>query len=843
MLQRLRPSPSTAEHLFIGTDRYQYFTVSWDPSRQEIRTEQSYLDQADKILRDSRKGDRCHIDPLRRYLTLEIYDGVITVIPLADATGRGPATKRKSTAKEEPAGILGNPVQVRIEELSGRSSAFVDVDSSSKQKPRLAILWEDNADKPQLKIREMVYFPDGADQAYAEFSTVLEYRGDLSLGASHLIPVAAPCGGFLILDETHITYVDKELKYPITKELEDDSTVWATWEKVDDTRWLLADDYGRLFFLMITIDSGGVVDWRLDLVGHTSKASTLVYLDNGLVYIGSHSGNSQVVKIEESGLRVIQSFDNIAPIIDFAIMDLGRGTDTNSMNEFSSGQARLVTASGAWQDGSIRSVRSGVGLEQLGSLGEIHQIVDMWGLSSAGDQNLHDTLLVTFVDESRVFRFDCEASVEEVDSYLGLELSEPTLLASNISNNRILQVSETKVQVVDIDSGMITSSWQAPDGESITATSCNAERLALVTAGAQVHIFDITNDLTLQISKTFSADSQIASVALPSSSASVCVVAFWQSASVTLLDLQSLESVHSQVLDPEGVSVPRSVLIANLTEISPPTLFIAMADGAVVTFSLNLENKSLTNTTRITLGSDPVMLKILPRGTDSGTATNVSSVFASCEQPCLIYHSEGRIVFSAVNSEKGARVCSFDSQAYRGAVAVATSKELQLALVDPERTTQIQTLRLDETVRCVAYCEQLKMFGMGCIKRTLDQISSAEYLHSSFKIANEVTFEELDTFKLLDDELVECVIAVPVEKKDDSEVEYLFAVGTSWLEKSSDDAEEYIRGRILLFQVKGDKRLRLMAEKKIKGACRALSMCDGKIIAGLVKTVSHYHPQ
>jgi DNA damage-binding protein 1 len=82
MLERIRPAASRTDHLFVGTDRYQYFTCSWNDATKQIKTEQSYVDQADKVLRDSRDMDRCHIDPTSRFLTLELYDGVVTVVPI-----------------------------------------------------------------------------------------------------------------------------------------------------------------------------------------------------------------------------------------------------------------------------------------------------------------------------------------------------------------------------------------------------------------------------------------------------------------------------------------------------------------------------------------------------------------------------------------------------------------------------------------------------------------------------------------------------------------------------------------------------------------------------------------
>lgn len=832
ILEQFRPASSKTDHLFVGTDRYQYFSCSWDPSTRQLQTEQSYVDLADKVLRDSREVDRCHVDPTRRYMTLELYDGVISVLPFVQPSNK--RVKRESSSNAQ-IGTLGEPVQVRIEELLTRSSAFLETDPDSKENPKLAILWEDNSETPQLKLRELKYYP-GGEQATADLETVAELRGDqLDKGVSHLIPVPAPYGGFLVLGDHAIRYVDSDLANVITQPLEENATIWTCWTKIDDKRWLLADEFGKLFFLMIEVSGIDISSWRLDPVGVASKAACLVYLDEGYVFVGSHSGDSQVVHIEEEGVNVVQTFPNIAPILDFTIMDLGRGAEGGQGPEFSSGQARIVAASGTWQDGTIRSVRSGVGLEELGTIGELSHITDLWGLSSTGLSDVHDALLVSFVTETRIFRFDSEAAVEEVDDFHHLDFSQPTLFAANLPDRKLVQVSETGLRLTDLESGMLTLEWKPSGATKVTAACANSVHLLVVEGGQTLHVFHIANNQhTPSISKTFSADSQISSVTVLDSQSNVCIVSFWQTASVAVLDLHSLEILYTQRLGTPGTDIPRSVLVANVLPNAPPTLFAAMADGTVLSYSFDAGKNSLFGMTRILLGTEPVVFKQLPK--ENGSRSTLSNVFASCEQPSLIYSSEGRIIYSAVNAESASRVCSFNSEAYPEAIAIATPKELKLALIGKERTTQLQTLSIGETVRCLTYGPGAKMFAMGCIRRTME--NGAEALLSSVKIADEVSFKELDSIELQERELVECIVSTGSFDTEDESAGFgeMFVVGTSILEEN-EDGEELMKGRILVFEVTREKRLTQVTEIKVKGACRSLAMCDGKIVAGLVKTV------
>ena len=817
ILEPLRRATVQTDHLFVGTDRYQFFTCSWDTEAKQIKTEQNYFDQSDKVLRDSRETDRCHIDPTRRFMTLEIYDGVVTIVPIKQAAVKSNKRQKRNSISPDEVGTLGEPVQVRIEELSTRSSAYLQTETDN---PQLALLWEDNQETPQLKLRELRLQGSG-EQATAELVTVAELRQELDLGVSHLIPVAV--GGFLILGERTISYVDGELKTLDTKQLDDNATIWTCWTEVDDQRFLLADDYGRLFFLMVEIGASDV-SWRLDSVGTASRASCLVYLDEGLVFVGSHSGDSQVVKIVPGAVEVVQTFSNIAPILDFSIMDLGRGAEV--AQDFSSGQARIVTASGAWRDGSIRSVRSGVGMDELGTIAPLSHITDLWSLSSTGDPTTHDTLVVTFVNESKVLRFVDDA-VEEVDQFNHFELSEPTLYASNLPDSRVVQVFETGVRIADLESSMLMLEWRPPDAQAkITAAASNSVHLLVVEGGHTLHVFHtVNNESKPSLSKTFSSDSQISSVTLPEQS-NVCVIAFWQTASVAVFDLHSLETLQTQSLGDARVAIPRSVLLANMLPDASPTLFVAMADGTVITLSFDLARNVLSGMTKILLGTEPVFFKALPR--DSGLA----NVFASCEQPSLIYSSEGRIVYSAVSSDKASRVCYFNSPAYEGAIAIATPEELKLAMIGTERATQLQTLPIGQTVRCLAYEPTAQLFAMGCVRRIVE--GGVEALLSSVKIADEVNFKELDSRELNDQELVECVIPTGTFETEDESHGEMFVVGTSILSEDGDQP----RGRVIVFEVNKEKKIRLVTEFPTKTACRSLAMCDGKIVAGLVKTVS-----
>ncbi|KAL8703023.1 MAG: hypothetical protein Q9201_003799 [Fulgogasparrea decipioides] len=815
MLERLHFAQRPTEHLFVGTDRYMYFTLSWDSENQQLQTQKTYVDQADKTSRDSQTNDRCHIDPTGQYMALQLFDGIITILPLVSK-----GKKKKSSE----AVSLGDPVPTRITEFFIRSSCFLHPQDETDTSPKLVILYEDNHQRICLSLKSLEYTPGGAGDPGSASLEDLSAREDLELGASHVIPVPAPARGMLVLAESSITYFGDIGSEALIEPLREPA-IFVAWTQIDAQRWLLADDYGRLYFLMLILHGDEVKGWKLDLLGSTSRATTLVYLGNGVVFVGSHQGDSQLVRIQEDGIQILQSLANVAPILDFTIMDMGNRSGETHSNEYSSGQARIVTGSGAFQDGSLRSIRSGAGMEDQGVLGEMEHITDLFPLRSKGAKDQADILVAAFVDETRVFQFSADGEVEEKEELGGLSLTEGTLYIANISGNRLLQVTSSRALILDLESGMVTAEWSAQDADHITVASANEDHLVVSIGGLEAVALDLNKDLRTTARRGFPEDGQIACLQVPSICPNICISGFWQSAVVAIMHLSTLATLHRVVMSEDAVTVPRSLVLTQLIPDEPPTLLIAMANGEVITFSFDRSSHVLSGRKATILGTQGATFKVLPR------AGGLFNVFAICEHSSLIYGSEGRIVYAAVTAEEASCVCPFDSEAYPGAIAIATPSDLRIALVDTERTTHVQTLKVNETVRRVAYSPKLKAFGIGTIQRELQ--GSYEVVQSSFRLCDEVMFKELHRITFDKEELVESCIRADLRDGSGDLVER-FVVGTAHMDEAGQDM---VRGRIIVFAVTPERRLKIVVIHKVVGACRALGVIDGNIVAALVKTV------
>jgi len=836
MLAKLHPHNATTDHLFIGTDRFQYFTATWNGETRQLDTVQSFVDVSEKHMRDSQSLDRCLVDPTGQYMVMELFEGVLNLVKVIKPRKGGTS-------------YLDDPEQIRISELFVRSSTFLYTES---KRPKVALLYQDlNKKAVQLATYRLT---DEKGQ-YSQFDAKKDRENELDevdAGASAIIPVQkgeteqkryiyrnntsakAQLGGLIVVGETTMLYLDDESKATVEYAL-DEASIFVAWETYDNLRYLLADDYGWLHLLTLLVDGAVVTGMDVKKVGEISKPSAMIYLGNEMLYIGSHAGDSQVVRLDimGGGLEVMQVMPNIAPILDFTIMDMGSREGETQSNEYSTGQVRLVTGSGVFKSGSLRSVRSGVGLEDIGLLGDIENIRALYPLRTSCSKFV-DTLVMSFLTETRIFRFDNQGEVEEVENFLGMSLIEQTLLALNVSDNRVLQITPSRLELLDVASGIAVASWKPQNGGNITAGSANRTFALVAVDGKALISLDIQSGLSQVARQDVTDNEQVSCVSVPNEY-NVGLVGFWQSGSISLLNLTDLKLIQGEtVRTPDSAAVPRSIVMTQIlaSEVAGPTLLVGMSDGTILTFAVDKNTFSLSGRKSIMLGIQHATFEVIPRG------DGLCNVFAICEHSSLIYGSEGRIVYSAVTAENATCICLFNSVAYPDAVVIATAEDVKISQIDTQRRTHVRTLHIPETVRRITYSVIEKVFALGCVKREL--IKGEERVASSFRIVDEVVFGELGKPFVFDTksgvEMIECVTRAELPDAHGELVER-FIVGTSYLD---DDVKNRPNGRIRVFGIDKNRNPYEILNHGLKGACRALAILDGKIIAALMKTVVMY---
>ncbi|KAI1131340.1 mono-functional DNA-alkylating methyl methanesulfonate N-term-domain-containing protein [Nemania abortiva] len=843
MLQRLRPRDADTDLLFVGTDRFQYFTVGWDPTKERLDTIEMFWDVNEKHMRDSQSQDKCIVDPTGRFMVVLLWEGVINVLRMHTVK-----SKRQKLSWMD---------QVRISELFIKCASFLHVETGH---PKIAFLYQTRTEQPDC---HLVSYRLTADDKNTEVSR-FEIRDQIDRmeiedpGSALLIPVSkgeqdqkrylsrnaasaqAQLGGLIVLGETRILYYDDAAKKKVETALQE-ASIFVAWAEYDVSHYFVGDDYGNLWLLEILLDGVVVTGMEMRKIGIISRPSCLVFMEDSTLFVGSHYGDSQVfyVDIGQGKIELIQTLHNIAPILDLTIMDMGnREGEGQTSNEYSSGQARIVTGSGVHKDGSLRSVRSGVGLDDIGILDSMANVRSLFSLRSSCAAKT-DTLIVSLLTETRIFLFSPTGDIEEVDDFKGIILTEPTLLIQNLPNGRILQATPSSLLLIDLESGVAVSTWRPAEGE-ITNVSANDQWILLSVDGRVLVSLQIGQDL-IKIEQNNLGDSdQVACIHLPPQYPSIGVVGFWKSGSLSIVDIKTLQSLHGENLRrrDDNASVPRDIALAQVLpkDIAGPTLFVSMEDGYVITFNVSKTDFSLSGRKMVVLGMRHARLQLLPRPND------MYNIFSTSEIPSLIYGSEGRIVYSAVTSDDAVCICPFDAEAFPDSIVVATEKEVKVSIIDTERRTHVNPLPMGETVRRIAYSRSERAFGLGCFQREVKD--NEEIIISSFKLVDEVIFKQLGKAVILDSsprvEMVEAVIRAELPDSYGNRVER-FIVGTSYLDDAQIvTAHDDKRGRILVLGIDSEREPYQITSRQLKGACRALAVMGDNIVAALAKTVIIY---
>ncbi|KAI0404139.1 mono-functional DNA-alkylating methyl methanesulfonate N-term-domain-containing protein [Xylaria palmicola] len=843
MVQRLQPRDADTDLLFVGTDGFQYFTVGWDSAKGMLDTVEMFYDVNEKHMRDSQSQDKCIVDPTGRFMVVLLWEGVINVL-------------RMHTVKSKRQNLNWMD-QVRISELFIKCASFLHVETGH---PKIAFLYQTRTENPDC---HLVTYRLTADDKNTEVSR-FEIRDQIDRmeiedpGSALLIPVSkgeedqkrylsrnaasarAQLGGLIVLGETRLLYYDDAAKKKVETALKE-ASIFLAWAQYDVSHYFVGDDYGNLWLLEILLEGVVVTGMEMRKIGIISRPSCLVFMGGSTLFVGSHYGDSQVfhTDVSQGTIELIQTMHNIAPILDLTIMDMGnREGEGQTSNEYSSGQARIVTGSGVHKDGSLRSVRSGVGLDDIGILDSMGDVRSLFSLKSHNAKNT-DTLIVSLLTETRIFLFDPAGNIEEVNDFKGMILSESTLLIRSLSNHRVLQATPSSVLLIDLESGIAISSWRPAEGE-ITSVSANDQWVLLSVDGRVLISFQISQDLIKVEQNDLSDSDQIACIHLPPQYPNIGVVGFWRSGSVSIVDLNTLQSRHGESLrrKDDNASVPRDIVLAQILpkEIAGPTLFVSMEDGFVITFNVSKTDFSLSGRKMVVLGTRHAKLQLLARPND------MYNIFSTSEIPSLIYGSEGRIVYSAVTSDDTICICPFDAEAFPGAIVVATASEIKISTIDTERRTHVNSLPMGETVRRIAYSRSERAFGLGCFHREVKD--NEEVITSSFKLVDEVVFKQLGKAFVLDSfphvEMVEAVIRAELLDSYGSRVER-FIIGTSYLDDGQPVmAKDDKRGRILVLGIDSEREPYLITSRRLKGACRALAVMDDKIVAALAKTVIVY---
>ena len=681
VMKLFRPAGAEKDRLFVLTRKFNAMILEVESSGDgakdfEILT-RAYGDVRDKIGKKSETGTLAVIDPESRVIGLRLYDSLFKVIPL---------DKDQAELKA---------FNIRIEELQIYDIQFL----FGVSQPTIALIHQDvhgrhvKTHELSLKDKEFVKVPWKVD--------------NVESGSNLLIPVPEPHGGVIIIGDESITYHNGNNYHTIApSNIKESSIVAHARVDPNGSRYLLGDMAGNLFMLLLDKEekmdgSSTVKDLKLELLGETTIAEDITYLDNGYVYIGSRLGDSQLVRLnteqddQGSYVSVVDTFTNLGPILDMVVVDLERQD-----------QGQLVTCSGGFKEGSLRIIRNGIGIHELASI-DLAGIKGMWPLRMGGQVGggTDNTLVLSFVEQTRVLTV-CGEEVEETEIE-GFISDQQTFYTGNTDSGHLVQVTPGSVVLVSPDNGQCVDTWSPPGNKLISVCGCNTSQV-LVASGSVLFYLEMTGGKLVLAGDT-TMEHEVACIDMSpledtgagdNTKTSVASLGLWTDISVRLIKLPSLEEITKEYLG--GEIIPRSILMTKFEGTN--YLLCALGDGSLFYFVVNSSGQ-LADKKKVILGTQPTMLRKFKTG-------SVSNVFACSDRPTVIYSSNQKLVFSNVNLKEVKHMCPLNTEAYKDSLALATDTTVTIGTIDEIQKLHIRSVPLGENPRRITYQEETSTFAV-----------------------------------------------------------------------------------------------------------------------------------
>eukprot|EP00281_Chroomonas_sp_CCMP1168_P025534 CAMPEP_0206228886 /NCGR_PEP_ID=MMETSP0047_2-20121206/9404_1 /ASSEMBLY_ACC=CAM_ASM_000192 /TAXON_ID=195065 /ORGANISM="Chroomonas mesostigmatica_cf, Strain CCMP1168" /LENGTH=1100 /DNA_ID=CAMNT_0053652151 /DNA_START=70 /DNA_END=3372 /DNA_ORIENTATION=+ len=781
-LELFRTTGAEKDSLCLTTERWKFCVLEYDADTRELTTK-AMGDLQDRIGKPVDSGQVAHIDPNKKMVGLHLYDGLFKVIPI------------------DSKGLLKEAFNIRLEELQVIDLQFLYVEK--EKNPTILVLYQDPKEMRHLKTYEI-------NIADKDLQPGPWQQQGVELGATTIIPVPLPLGGALLIGEQTITHLNGDKSD--TKTIPMGPTVIRAWGKIDDdgSRFLLGSHFGKLYVLVLEHDGSKVLGLKLEVLGQTSCATTISYLDSGVVFVGSSFGDSQLIKLhadkDDNGsyLEVLETFTNLGPIQDFCVVDLER-----------QGQGQVVTCSGTLKDGSLRVVRNGIGINEQAQV-ELPGIKGLWNLRDSYESEFDKFLVQSFIGETRVLEIaDEELGETEMD---GFEHAAQTIWCGNVKGDCLVQVTEKSVRLVSASMKSLVQEWSPGGTDRVTLAAGNVEQVVVATGSRALVYLEVKDGKIVEVART-TCSQEISclnvhplGVGREREPSAMVAVGMWDM-SVHTMRIPSLESLSFENLG--GEVIPRSLLFATLEGVD--YLLCALGDGHLFSFNIDSNTGALWDRKKVSLGTQPMTLSRF-------TSKGCTHVFAASDRPTVIYSNNKKLLFSNVNLKEVTQMSPFNSEDFADSLAISTESGLTIGTIDDIQKLHIRTVPLGEQPRRIVHQEMARAFCVCTIKVTFDE--AGEDVDEHFvKLIDDQTFEVLSALKLKD---WENACSMSTCQFSDDTTQYL-VVGTAIALPHESEPTE---GRVLVFEV-AERKLRLVAEKEVKGAAYTLKAFNGKLLVGV----------
>lgn len=766
-----RPAGFAKDLLFFSTESMHFAVLEYNADKGELstRAKGALMSRVGKPVESGQMGT---IDPEARMICLRLYEGLLKLIPVHNAR-------------------LQDSFDVSLEELN-----VLDVKFLHKcETPTLAVLHED-PDNAQRSV--VLYDVSAADKSITRSRLRMS---SVDFEANLLMPVPLAQPGLLVLGQNAVTFFQQDEGRHFTIALPRTAITAVGRVDRDGRRHLLVDHRGGLHMLLLSQSKPDATELKIEALGKVTAASCVSYLDEGVAFVGSHFGDSQVIRLSTEPLsdgtfvEVLDTHTGLGPIGDMCVMTSEHG------------RSQIVTCSGGQTENTLRIIRNGIGIHQQAVL-DMPGVRGIWALApSLGSQQT--VLCVSFAGQTGFLALGGE-------SLDGLEVAgaskAETLCCINVTGDQWLQVTSTSARLIDSVSMALICEWTPPGHATINVCSANTQQVAVAVAATLYCLRVDKGKLVLENSAVLPQEIACVDITpIVEEKATLCMVGLWVDMSVRILSFPALVELHKEVVSAD--TIPRSAQLVAWGDMA--FALCGLGDGCLVSFSLDPLTGALSQPKRVQLGTQPLTMTLFRNATSH-------SIMVCCDRPAVVHASGRKLVFVNVNMAEVVRMTPINSAAYADSLAFVTREGLVLGQMDDLQRLQITTVHMEDLPVRVAYQSSSKSL---CV--LTESVPDSDDVPAVGKILllDEQTFDITDTIKLKPFELGFRVASVRFHDDDN---EY-YCVGVAEVKAEEPEVHE---GRLLVLRVSGGKFV-LEAEAPIKGAPFALCMVRGKLVSAV----------
>lgn len=594
---------------------------------------------------------------------------------------------------------------------------------------------------------------------------------------SKLIPL--PSGGLLVFFSTFYISFDQiyseYLKTPCA------NIEIKAYHEITPSKFILSSSNGSLYLLTTSPTI------QLDLLGTTSVASCIAYLDNSIFYLGSLFNNSKILKVlseslQNSFLEELQDFPNIGPILDFKVF-----------TEPHRGVFDIITCSGTNISGGFRNISKGISAVQELAI-EIPGVTGIWTISLNGSTHTH--LCMSFYSQTQIFQI-LDLQILPINLSELVSLKQKTF-HFQVSGEKIIHIAPGGIFVYSKlwEIGKVVYAEDIEKDCKISNAWGFDEYLVVLVGVYLVVVFTVVDEDVLEVWRCL-AECEVSCVA---GGGEYIAFGHWEQNNVKVMDKTNGKLVYEEknMFTAAVRSIKFTVFSGN------EFMILGLRDGFLLHYLI--KNKTFSLQKKVSIGYQAVILEELKTVRKNG-------ILAACDTPVVLYHENNTIYTTDLNISHISFACSFNTESSPDCLAIVSQNQFSVVSLPELQLYSVKSYIKKITIRRLVHIDD----KFGVISITSDQIYSLQIYDLDKNL--------LDSVQSPTNEILSCIHAV------ESKIYLGTGVATG--------VNNVISGKIKVFSLENLK-LNLQSTINLDQEVTSLNSTSTHIIAGVYNEIHYF---